>query len=379
MTKVLLVTHYYPEHRGGVELAAFNIAKILAKTKSFEIKWLASNCDKSPEPIQNLISLPMKSINFIEKFLPFPYPIITLSGILKLFREVKKCDIVHIHDYIYHSNLKAFIFAKLLKKKIIITQHIGFIPYKNSFLRFLLNFTNKTLGKFILNGCNEVVFISYNVQNYFREECKLKRNVFYQPNPVNNNIFHPLGSREIVETKKYFENKKAKKIFLFAGRFTEKKGLSFFKQIIAKFPDSFWIFAGWGQIDPDSWKYDNVKTFNYCNHVDLNKLYNIADYLVLPSYGEGFPLVIQEAFSCGLAVITTEENAQAYPPAADFMITIKTNDIESCINQFYKIENNLYRYDIKKEELIRFSERHWSEKACGIFYSNLLMTQNGTI
>jgi glycosyltransferase involved in cell wall biosynthesis len=373
MTKVLIVTHYYSGHRGGVELAAFNIAKILTKTKSFEIKWLAADCDKSPEGIENLTSIPMKSFNFIEKILPFPYPIITISGILKLVREVRKCDVVHIHDYLYHANIKAFFFAKIFKKKIIITQHIGFIPYKNSFLKFLLDFINKTLGRFILNSCDEVVFISNNVMQYFREKCNLNRKLLYQPNPVNSSIFHPLVSREIHDTKKYFDSKKAKKIFLFVGRFTEKKGLQFLMKIIPNFPNSFWIFAGWGQIDPDSWKYDNVKTFNYCNQEELNKLYNIADYFILPSYGEGFPLVIQEAFACGLPVITTYENTQAFPPAEDYMITININDIESCIDQLYRIENNLYNYGIKKEELIRFSERHWSEKACGLFYSNLFL------
>lgn len=371
MTKILLITHYYAGHRGGVELAAYNIAKILAETKSFEIKWLAADCDPCPDDIDNMISIPLKSYNFIEKILPFPYPIIKFSGILKLLSEVRKCDVVHIHDYIYHSNLKAFFFAKLFKKKIIITQHIGFIPYKNALFRFLLDFTNKALGRFILNSCDEVVFISNNVKLYFQEKCNLKKMIMFQSNPVNNNIFHPLGSRDIYETKRYFENKRAKKIFLFVGRFTEKKGLKFLKDIILHLPDSYWIFAGWGQIDPDSWHYDNVKTFNYCNQEELNKLYNIADYLILPSYGEGFPLVIQEAFACGLPVITTFENAQAFPPADDYMITLNISDIESCIDQLYRIENNLYKYDIKKEELIRFSERHWSEKACGLFYSNL--------
>jgi glycosyltransferase involved in cell wall biosynthesis len=372
MIKVLLVTHYFASHRGGVEIAAFNIAKILAKTNSFDIKWLAADCDKQTVDIVNLSSIPLKSFNFIEKFLPFPYPIISLSGICKLYKEARSCDVIHIHDYLYHSNITAFLFAKLFTKKIIITQHIGFIPYKNLFLRFLLDFTNKILGRFILNSCDEVVFISDNVRKYFREYCNLKRNLNFQPNPVDSNIFHHFENYYLPEQLTNFEKNKIKKIFLFAGRFTEKKGLQFLKVIISKFPDSLWIFAGWGQIDPNSWGYDNVKTYNYCDQSELNKLYNFADYLIIPSYGEGFPLVIQEAFASGLPVITTEVNAQAFPQAVDYLITINTDDLDSCIDKLYNIENNIYKYEITKEELIRFSERYWSEKACCLFYSDII-------
>ena len=40
------------------------------------------------------------------------------------------------------------------------------------------------------------------------------------------------------------------------------------------------------------------------------------DLLILPSAGEGMPLVVQEALCCGTAVLSTDEVASACPPAA---------------------------------------------------------------
>jgi len=43
----------------------------------------------------------------------------------------------------------------------------------------------------------------------------------------------------------------------------------------------------------------------------MRRLYQACDALILPSVGEGFPLVIQEALACGLAVICASETVAA--------------------------------------------------------------------
>ena len=81
----------------------------------------------------------------------------------------------------------------------------------------------------------------------------------------------------------------------------------------AQLPDwRFWM-AGFGPIDPDKWLLPNVHVLKNRKGQSLAELYQAADLLLIPSYGEGFPLVIQEAMACGLPVITTENCGAPVP------------------------------------------------------------------
>ena len=102
---ILLVTHYYPAHRGGVEIVAGELTRRMCD-RGFKITWIAGNCDRPPNDIVGLKCLPLKVSNIIEKKLKIPYPIFGIRGLMTIWKEVKKTDIIHLHDYLYLSNLK---------------------------------------------------------------------------------------------------------------------------------------------------------------------------------------------------------------------------------------------------------------------------------
>lgn len=371
MIKILLLTHFYPSHKGGVEIAAYKTALNILSSQLNHIDWMAMDGAELPEKSANLNITPIKMYNFIEKIFPFPYPLPTFSSIIKIFEDVKKYDLIHIHEFLYLSNIFAFLFAKKNNKKIIITQHIGMIPYKNPLLRIILSILNKSIGKFILQRADKVVFISNNVKQYFEKFCDNK-NFEIQANSVNVRqfIIYPEVKTNFLNYELHSQNYTNK--LLFVGRFTEKKGIPLILELAKTFPTILWIFVGWGKIDPMESGLHNIKVFKDIEHKKVTDFYNIADFLILPSYGEGFPLVIQEAFSCGLPVITTNENAEAHSDAKKYMITLDLDNKNNWINLIEKINSKTLEYDYSPAELRNFARDNWSEEVNGKFYNKLI-------
>src|SRR4029453_13710967 len=101
-------------------------------------------------------------------------------------------------------------------------------------------------------------------------------------------------------------------VFIFVGRFVEKKGIQIVRHLAVRFPDITWLLVGWGPEDPARWHLKNVRVVGKRTSPDIAELYQAADLLVLPSVGEGFPLVVQESMSCGTPVAISTETAAAY-------------------------------------------------------------------
>jgi glycosyltransferase involved in cell wall biosynthesis len=110
---------------------------------------------------------------------------------------------------------------------------------------------------------------------------------------------------------------------LLVGRFVEKKGLHLIERLARRRSDLTFALAGWGPIDPGAWRLPNVHVFGNLQGASLVPLYQASDVLILPSVGEGLPLVLQEALACGLPVICGQETATADPDAGALIEGVK--------------------------------------------------------
>jgi glycosyltransferase involved in cell wall biosynthesis len=105
----------------------------------------------------------------------------------------------------------------------------------------------------------------------------------------------------------------------FVGRFVPKKGLTIIRELAARRPELVFALAGAGPVDPGAWGLPNIRLIGRLSAWEVAELMRAADVLILPSVGEGYPLVIQEALACGLPVICGRESAQADPGAARWL------------------------------------------------------------
>ena len=258
-------------------------------------------------------------------------------GLLLFLINLPSSNLVHIHLSEPTSAIRKSIFfriAKIFKKKVILHFH-AFSPDSTIFGK------RKELYSNIFNSADLVIVLS----TFWKTQVsKIVTNpekvvVVYNPCPV-------VKQNNTVIKQKYV---------LFAGTLNERKGYSdlikAFALIADKFTDWKLVFAGNGEIGAAT---ELCKSLNIVNQVvfkgwvagnEKEKLFNEASVFCLPSYAEGFPMAVLDAWAYGIPVIATPvgglpdivvhgENALVFKPG---------NIEELKINLEKLLSDNLFR------------------------------------
>jgi glycosyltransferase involved in cell wall biosynthesis len=376
--RILLVTHYFSTHAGGIEIVAGAIAGRLAP--SHTVVWAASDCDPPPADVAPDHLRPMHSLNFLERMTGLPFPLWGPRSLAALWHEVKQADVVHLHDFTYFGNWAAFAFARILKKPVLITQHIGFIPYRNAALRGALRLLHHTAGRLMLGSAEQVVFISPVVQSYFDRFVTYRSPPRLVWNGVDTSTYVPASPADRAQARVQLGLDSSRPVVLFVGRFVERKGLALIERLARRMPDVTWTLAGWGPIDPRQWNGSNVQVFSGRSGASLVPLYHAADLLVLPSVGEGLPLVIQEAMSCGTPVVVGEDTARAIQAPDDLVVASPVTATNAEDAWGAAVRQMLARPDREdlQARVAAFARTRWSWETCVAAYAAMFARLTST-
>ncbi len=372
--RLVLVTHYYPAHRGGIELVAGELATRLAANHGFRIDWHASDCDPAPS-IEGVTCTPATACNTIERRLGFPYPVWSPGALKRVAAAARTADAIHLHDCLYLPNLAAYAAARLAGRQVLVTQHVGMVPYRNPILRALLFAAYRLFGRRVLGGAAQVVFVSDAVRLYFQTFVKFKSPPILLPNGVDTAVFHPAEDTRRMTLRAELRIAPGTPLLLFVGRFVEKKGLPVLRELAAKLPEARWLFAGWGALDPDGWGLRNVTVIRGRSGAALAPFYQAADLLVLPSTGEGFPLVVQEAMACGSPALIGTETAAGCPDAAEVLLSEDVAGRDVAPRWERRIRQLIGTADALPElraPVAAYAAAHWSWERCAARYAELL-------
>jgi glycosyltransferase involved in cell wall biosynthesis len=373
--RVTLVTHYFPSHRGGVESVAWELASRLAANGKAQITWYASNTDEAPASRPGLHCVSVNACNIVERYLGLPFPLWGPFGLARLVRGVRASDVVHLHDYLYLPNLVAWAAACLARRPVVVTQHIGMIPYRNTLLRMTLAGANRLVGKLVLGKAAQAIFISEVVRAYFGKFVRFSNPPMRVSNGVDTDGFVPADEQRRRALRIELGAETGRPLILFVGRFVEKKGIELLQRMARRLPQARWIFVGWGALDPAEWGLSNVSVRRKLSRKELIPLYQAADLLVLPSVGEGFPLVVQEAMACGTPALVSDETAAGYPEAAaDVLLQEPLGLGDEVARWSARVEALLASPETLsalRPRVAAFARSHWSWERCVEHYARV--------
>jgi glycosyltransferase involved in cell wall biosynthesis len=108
----------------------------------------------------------------------------------------------------------------------------------------------------------------------------------------------------------------------------------------------------------------------------ITPYYQAADLLVLPSVGEGFPLVVQEAMACGTPALISEETARGMPEI-ESVAYVSDPTVETLAARLRDILNSPEEHKARRDAVARFARRHWSWDQCADAYERLLSQLSG--
>ena len=312
MPRICLVTHFFPPHMGGIEKVSYEQSKRLAES-GYEIDVLTSKIEgQNRNPEKGIRVFPYSSLKIAERF-GVPYPILTVGAFKQFSDLIRKCDIVHAHGHVYMSSCLAGKLAKKYKKPFIVTQHNTWIDYKSG-LNVLENVNDELIGKTVLKDADRTLTVSKETLKYVLRLGADKETTSVMYNGVDTNCFCSIQKNE---SRKKLDLPEDRKIVFSVRRLVYKNGIDTLidsAKLAAKdYPDILFVVAGKGPskgLIEDRIKElgieKNIKLTGFVLDELLPVYYNAADYFILPSAsGEGLPLVLFEAMSCGLPVIAT--------------------------------------------------------------------------
>ena len=378
--RITLVTHYYPAHRGGVERIAGQLAERLAAAGVAQVDWHASDCDAPPPPAPGLGAAPAPSWNVAERRLGFPYPLWAPSALRRLARACREADLVHLHDCLYLPQLVAYAAARRASRPVLVTQHVGAVPYRNPLLRMLQAVANRIAGAWVLGGADRVVFESETVREYFSRFVRFRSPALLVQNGVDTEFFRPATSEERTRLRASLGVPAGMPLLLFLGRFVEKKGMPVLRELARRLVRAHWLFAGWGPLDPSGWGLANVSVVQRPGTERLSSLYQAADLLVLPSVGEGFPLSVQEAMACGTPALIGAETAAGCPEAGELLLREPTGAADTAARWEARLHALLASPSVLeglRPKVAHFARQHWSWERCVERYVALLQGAAG--
>lgn len=282
-------------------------------------------------------------------------------------------------DYLYYNSsagvpllkdlLLLFIVKKIYSIKTII--HIHFAESNKILLH---NTLLKRMTLYLLKINDIVVFLSKNTRDEF-----INFGIKKEKTKLLYNFHHYDFSIDEIEDKLYNISSNKTLQIIFIGSIDKRKGILCLLDAISRLRMKY-ILHICGQITDESIidaYHNKIRDINteqiiehgYVSGDEKKKILKTGHLLVLPSFGEGFPIVLLEGISAGCALITTDVGASKEVFTSDNCLFSPIGDVDGLrkcieffdINREYLINTCLNNYKLSKKYTLNNFMNEWLE------------------
>ncbi|WP_329579021.1 glycosyltransferase family 4 protein [Kitasatospora sp. NBC_01250] len=317
--RVLLVSHYYPPHVGGIENVVRQEAEQLARRGSVVSVLTTGGRRSTAELEAGVRVLRHAAWNGIERRTGVPFPVPSPGLLAQTVREARRAEVIHLHDCLYPTSWAAWAASALTRTPLVLTQHVGLVAHPSALVRGAQRAVYGVFGRLLLRRARRVLVLNDTVRAFTRAHGARPHTVRQLANGVDTALFHPAGSAaEVRQVRERYGLPVDRVLVVFVGRLVPKKGYDLLRA--AADPAYELVFvgtgAGGGKGERSRGAEAGVHHLGALAPEQVAEVYRACDVFALPSTAEGFPLTVQEAMAAGLAVVTTDEPGYA-PYALD--------------------------------------------------------------
>lgn len=290
--RVLHVAHQVLPHVGGLETVVAAETRGLA-ARGWQVTVVASAAagaapGRRTESGVGVVRI--RAWNGLEQRFGVPFPLFSPRLVAALAREVRRADLVHVHDVLYVSSWLAALWCRILRTPYVVHRHVGFVHHSSALVRLVQAVVLATWGRLVLSGARVVLPIDEHIAATLPDPARVE----VLGNSVDTEVFRPA-----VEPAR-----RDRPRVLFVGRFVPKKG---FDVVAAAAGDDYdLVFAGGDR--PPGVDDPRLEFLGSVPAAEMPTVYRSADAMVIASVGE-CPLTVLEAMSSGLPVLLREDPA----------------------------------------------------------------------
>jgi glycosyltransferase involved in cell wall biosynthesis len=303
---ILLVSHCFPPHIGGIENVVREQARHLALL-GHDVTVLTTALGESAGARRQPDGYTVARVtawNGVEQKTKVPFPVVTPWSLPTFLRLVRAADVVHVHDLLYMTSWLAALFSLVLRKPLVLTQHVQMIYHPSALVTAVQKLVYMTAGRGIVQVARRILYLNSTVFNFLVCLGAGHEKLSFVPNGVDTDAFYPVDADRKQRLREELGLPANDVLALFVGRFVPKKGY----EIVLDSTRRRYRLVLVGDVPSAADRHRTGSIFlGPLTSRKLADVYRACDIFVLPSTSEGFPLSVQEAMASGLAVVISDD------------------------------------------------------------------------